>query len=143
LWPELEKFKSFGTWDAAGLGLGGWSIDPYHAYDPVSRTLYLGDGTQRRRQAKLDLVIDNFAGTSSGCWEPSCFADGQPASKTGFARPSAVETNADGLLSAVASPLGDRVQMTYAPGGLLTWLRDARGQPHQYAYEPNGRKRRP
>lgn len=31
--------------DHRGLGLGGWSLTPHHRYDPVQRTLYLGDGT--------------------------------------------------------------------------------------------------
>lgn len=37
-----------GVWDARGVGLGGWSLDPHHVFDPASRTLYLGDG---RRQS--------------------------------------------------------------------------------------------
>jgi RHS repeat-associated protein len=31
--------------DHRGLGLGGWSLTPHHRYDPVQRSLYLGDGT--------------------------------------------------------------------------------------------------
>jgi hypothetical protein len=31
--------------DHRSLGLGGWSLTPHHRYDPVSRYLYLGDGT--------------------------------------------------------------------------------------------------
>jgi hypothetical protein len=29
------------------LNIGGWSLSPYHAYDPNSRTLYTGDGSER------------------------------------------------------------------------------------------------
>ncbi len=29
------------------MGLGGWSLDVHHAYDPVSRTLFKGDGSRR------------------------------------------------------------------------------------------------
>lgn len=36
--------------DARSLGLGGWSLDAQHAYDPLSGTLLLGDGG--RREAK-------------------------------------------------------------------------------------------
>ena len=36
-----------GVWDALGQGLGGWSVDAHHSYDPLSRTLYRGDGGQR------------------------------------------------------------------------------------------------
>ncbi|MBK8995697.1 MAG: RHS domain-containing protein [Myxococcales bacterium] len=36
-----------GRWDARALGLGGWSLDVHHAYDPSSKTLFKGDGTRR------------------------------------------------------------------------------------------------
>jgi len=40
-----------GTWDARGEGLGGWSIDVHHVYDPTGRVLYLGDGRRRSTSA--------------------------------------------------------------------------------------------
>ena len=36
-----------GGWDATGMGFGGWTLNAHHAYDPIGRTLYLGDGSQR------------------------------------------------------------------------------------------------
>ena len=36
-----------GLWDQKrGHELGGWSLTPLHAYDPVSRTVYKGDGSR-------------------------------------------------------------------------------------------------
>jgi hypothetical protein len=35
------------AWDARSVGLGGWTLDVHHAYDPASNTLHLGDGTTR------------------------------------------------------------------------------------------------
>ncbi len=37
-----------GFWDARGLGIGGWSISDHHVFDPVSRTIYYGDGRFRK-----------------------------------------------------------------------------------------------
>jgi RHS repeat-associated protein len=36
-----------GPWDQRGAGLGGWSLDVQHVYDPASRMLYLGNGDRR------------------------------------------------------------------------------------------------
>ena len=40
-------FEVLGTWNALSQGLGGWTLDSHHAYDPISRTVYRGDGSQR------------------------------------------------------------------------------------------------
>ncbi|MCC6759314.1 MAG: PASTA domain-containing protein, partial [Candidatus Omnitrophica bacterium] len=37
-----------GVWDSRHEGLGGWTIDAHHIYDPVSHVLYQGDGSQRQ-----------------------------------------------------------------------------------------------
>lgn len=38
---------TLGGWDARANGLGGFTLDVHHAYDPGSRTLFYGDGRQR------------------------------------------------------------------------------------------------
>ncbi|MFH1469803.1 MAG: MopE-related protein [Pseudomonadota bacterium] len=48
-------------WDARNVGFGGWSLDVHHVYDPVSRTLLMGNGTERSAE-ELGWVIDHFAG---------------------------------------------------------------------------------
>ena len=45
LWQELEF--ELGGWNARAFGLGGFSLNVLHAYDPVAKKLYLGDGGQR------------------------------------------------------------------------------------------------
>jgi hypothetical protein len=35
------------AWDARSVGLGGWTLDVNHAYNPAGNTLHLGDGTTR------------------------------------------------------------------------------------------------
>jgi len=36
-----------GSQDFLGQGLGGWSLDVHHVYDPSSRTIYFGDGSRK------------------------------------------------------------------------------------------------
>jgi RHS repeat-associated protein len=49
-----------GVWDAKGLALGGWTLSVHHAYDPVEKVLYRGDGTHRRAEDMR--IIDSVAG---------------------------------------------------------------------------------
>ena len=62
LWQEWRG--ALGVWDARAAGLGGWTVDAHHSYDPNGRTLYLGDGTRRVGEG-LGQVIDTFAGGKS------------------------------------------------------------------------------
>ncbi len=55
---------AIGPWDARGQGLGGWTIDAHHAYDPVGKVLYLGDGRQRSAEA-MPTIINTVAGGGS------------------------------------------------------------------------------
>ena len=47
---------AIGQWDARAQGLGGWSLNAHHAYDPLRQVLYLGNG-QRRSAESLRPVI--------------------------------------------------------------------------------------
>ncbi|MFZ1768478.1 MAG: hypothetical protein WAU00_04725, partial [Caldilinea sp.] len=47
---------TLGTWDARPQGLGGWTLDVHHAYDPASQTLYLGNGERQSAQAMGEIV---------------------------------------------------------------------------------------
>jgi RHS repeat-associated protein len=40
-----------GGWNERGAGLGGWSLDVHHVYDPAGRVLYTGDGRHRSTAA--------------------------------------------------------------------------------------------
>src|ERR1700694_3991248 len=59
LWQQWQG--TIGPWDARAHGLGGWSLDVHHAYDPRGRVLYLGDGS-RRSASTLSPVITTVAG---------------------------------------------------------------------------------
>ncbi len=64
-WQQLVSFV--GGWHSHGLGFGGWSLNNHHAYDPISRTVYYGDG--RKRQAvSTGRTIDLSAGSGTNNW---------------------------------------------------------------------------
>lgn len=54
IWPRPERIDwreyqvAVGLWDSRGQGLGGWTLTPHHALDPVAGIVYLGDGSRRR-----------------------------------------------------------------------------------------------
>lgn len=60
-----ESRKTISTWDARVAGLGGWTLDIHHAYDPIGQILYLGNGTRRSGQS-VNAVINTIAGGGVG-----------------------------------------------------------------------------
>ncbi|MEX0703643.1 MAG: RHS repeat-associated core domain-containing protein [Planctomycetales bacterium] len=80
LWREYRT--TIGGWDARAAGIGGWTLDVHHAYDPLARVLYLGDG-QRRGMDRggsgapqpFNLAIATVAGGGTG----NDIGDGGPA----------------------------------------------------------------
>jgi RHS repeat-associated protein len=73
-----EQHPRVGMFDArAADGLGGWTLDVQHAYDPSGQVLHLGDGTVRNVsaltpvidsyvQASLTFPLDNLAAAADG-----------------------------------------------------------------------------
>ena len=84
---------SFGLWDARGAGLGGWSLDVHHSYDPLGRVLNLGDG-RRRTVSSLSPVMQPFAGT--GAFGNG--GDGGPATAAALIQPQHASVAADGTV---------------------------------------------
>jgi RHS repeat-associated protein len=69
--------RAIGPWDAAAAGgLGGWTLDIHHGYDPNEGSLYLGDGTTVRVDA-VQPTVRTIAGGSSALPFPA--AEGGPA----------------------------------------------------------------
>jgi YD repeat-containing protein len=106
-----QDYKApIGAWDArAQAGLGGWTLSPHHAYDPVGKILYLGDGT-RRSAENIDPIMSTFAALSSG-----------------FENPYKVAVGPDGMVYAQAGSDGsiyrfnpDGTKTRVAGGGLST-----------------------
>jgi RHS repeat-associated protein len=94
--------QNIGPWDARGAGIGGWSINMHHRYDPVGQFLQFGDGGRRSNQADQGtIVINNFAGTIrlpdySGL--PGYSGDGGPATQAKLGHPNGTALGSDGSL---------------------------------------------
>ena len=61
LWQEWNG--RIGPWDARGQGLGGWTLNVHHAYEPSGMKLYLGNGDQRTAK-DIGMVIDRVTSSS-------------------------------------------------------------------------------
>ncbi|HWK27650.1 MAG TPA: RHS repeat-associated core domain-containing protein [Solirubrobacter sp.] len=87
-----------GGLNAPPSALAGWSVDAHHTYDPIGRTLYLGDGTKRSADGQNFDVIST--------------------TKAGLAFPEGLAAAPDGTLY-VADSTADVVRRI-APDGTLT-----------------------
>ncbi|HEX6130747.1 MAG TPA: hypothetical protein VF044_03400, partial [Actinomycetota bacterium] len=106
--------------DLRGLGLGGWTLDAHHAYDPTLRLFVTGDGT-RRRADSLGRVIDrvDLGGFE---WADRGFAVGPDASvyfstRAGAQQPVIRRVTAGGTVTIVAGNTGPLAPRPYGDGG--------------------------
>jgi RHS repeat-associated protein len=116
-WDTLSVGTSLkvGTWDARADGLGGWSLNVHHSYDPSTRVLYLGDGTQRSSgDSGLARTISTVAGTGTAGFA----GDGGAATQADLNSPFAAAAGPDGSLY-IADTINNRVRRV-APDGTIT-----------------------
>ena len=90
---------------APAAALAGWSVDVHHTYDPVGRTLYLGDGTKRSAEGQNFDVI--------------------ATTKSGLAAPEGMAKTADGAL--LVADAAAHVVRRVVPGGATTIVAGALG----------------
>jgi len=67
IFPQ-RQITTLERWNGKSLGLGGWSLNVHHAYDPSAGVLYLGNGQRRsgiyiEEEAPESRIITTFAGT--------------------------------------------------------------------------------
>ncbi len=99
IWQETQR--SLGLLSAL---ISGWSLSQHHAYDPVAKTLYLGDGTRRSDQnPQLQNIITTFAGGGT------TFMDGGLATATTLAEPYRMAVGPDGSVY-IADRLNHRIR---------------------------------
>ncbi len=92
LWREEET--TVGALGSGSAGLGGWTLDEHHAYDPIGRRLYYGDGTSRSVDGgTLGKDIRTFAGTGE-----SGYDDNELAKNAALNGPAALLALADGAV---------------------------------------------
>ena len=79
------------SFDSRGIGLGGWTINVHHVYNPSSQVLYFGDGRKKNAQL-LGRMISTIAGNPSGSVAP----DGSAATSTYLGQNAGLATGPDG-----------------------------------------------
>ena len=109
-----------GAWDArAQAGLGGWTLSPHHAYDPVGKILYLGDGT-RRSAGNIDPIISSVA-TISNPYKVAVAADGTVYATDGS---RIFRLNADGTTTVIAGGGVSTAEGVPATQAFMTGIND-------------------
>jgi RHS repeat-associated protein len=102
-----------------GLGdVGGWTLSAHHAYDPDSRTLYLGDGSTREG-SQLFSGLATIAGTgAAGTYGSGTYTgDGSPAVSCGLSRVQGLTVGPDG--SSYLADTGNGVIRKITPDGVI------------------------
>ncbi len=84
---------TLGARDLRGSGLGGWTLNAHHHYDPVEHTLYLGDG--RRQQAES---VGGILTTLAGNGVDGFSGDNGPATEASFLRAAHIAEGPDGTV---------------------------------------------
>jgi len=94
-----------GAWSALGQGLGGWTLSEHHAYDPLNKVLYRGDGYQRSAE-RIGQIVTNAVGTVNEdgigvecvvAQNPDC-GDGLPATEAQLRSPGDTTFAPDGSM---------------------------------------------
>ena len=91
LWKEY--IKKLGAWYSVGVGLGSFSLNIHHTYNPMNQVLYQGNGKQRRTSATTT-VINTVAGDGKNDFND----DDELATKTSLSYPSSIAFGPDGSL---------------------------------------------
>src|ERR1019366_1023216 len=92
LWREQRVM--LGDWDARCQGLGGWTLNIHHAYDPIGRVLHFGGGT-RREGMNLPAVVTTVAGGTGALIYND---DDQQATAANLSQPRGLAVSPDGSL---------------------------------------------
>jgi glucose/arabinose dehydrogenase len=93
IWEGTQT--TLGGFDAAGVGLGGFTLDVQHAYDPIGGQFYAGDGT-RRVAATLPDVITRWAGTGHPGFAQVPVVDGRQRTQAIISDPGGIVVAPDG-----------------------------------------------
>lgn len=115
-----DQKVDFGSWDAKKQGLGAWTLSNHHAYDPIGKTLLLGNGAQRSAVAQTgNTTITTVAGNgSTGFTEEGLLATNARM------QPESVAVGADGSLyianfSRISRVRPDGIITTFAGNGFV------------------------
>lgn len=117
------------SWNTRAQGMGGWSLSVQHAYDPVSRTLLLGNGQKHRANA---VTAPTVISTVAGHYLRGDSVDGVAATEARLYYPEGLAIGPDGSLF-IADTAHQRIRRV-APNGVITTL----AGNGQYGYSGDG-----
>jgi RHS repeat-associated protein len=112
-----------GNVDQTGMGLGGFSLNVHHVYDPNGRALYRGDGRTIRVEALGD-SIDTYVGTG----EPGFSGDDGAATKAQLNGPHGVVLAPDGT-AYISDENNHRIRRVRLDGVIDTYAGNGRNAP--------------
>jgi YD repeat-containing protein len=119
LWREA--MVPVGIWDAQPQGLGGFGLASHHAYDPESKILFLGDGTQRSARNVAPVLVELLKHVPSNEYDAlhavHGAADGSVYAATLYGRIHRISP--DGSRTLVAAGLREPRDLALAPDGTL------------------------
>ena len=113
LWQDQKSSVSVAP-DFRQAGVGGWSLDVHHVYDPIGQVLYQGDGGRRSAKVQGDAIITTVAGTGSRGFG----GDGGLATQAMLNSPQDVAVAADGSIL-IADYFNNRIRRV-GPNGIIT-----------------------
>lgn len=136
-----------GNWGSRNLGLGGWTLDVHHVYDPRKKVVYFGNGNIKSSEL-LGRTISTFVGTGVLGFS----GDNGPANKATIYSGQSTCIGPDGSIY-IADWGNNRVRKV-SPNGVITTIAgtgqpgyDGDGglatsakinQPHRVALSPDG-----
>lgn len=94
LW-QTQKYVLDNGWQNATAGLGGWSLDIHHYYDPNAKKLYFGDG---RRHTLMGSVSTKIIKTVAGTGVQGYLGDNGLATNARLSYPAGIAWAPDGSL---------------------------------------------
>jgi RHS repeat-associated protein len=120
LWQENGGISTL--WDARSQGLGGWTLNVQHAYDPFGHILYLGDGSRRDATTGVNKnIITTVAGIGAFLFGGGGYSgDGGPATQAMLAGPTGVAVGQDGAVY-IADYVDCRIRRVDT-GGIITTI---------------------